>query len=183
MKRLSIVFSSLILILLTTTTSCLDEKLDITIPFSLSFDGNLDLPLPTVGLTAPFDVSDSISIEVATELEDYLDRLKKLTIESVELHIANFSGNGSAEIEGRMEMNGSYGSADAPFGPANLQATSDSGLPIIMEFSEDEQTDISTALLAFEKLQLRLAGTASNPPVSFDYEMVFNFKAVANPLD
>lgn len=165
-------------------SSCgVKDKLDINIPFSVSFDGSLNLTIPDVGLDASFNISDSISIKSVEDLADDLDRLKSLEVQDVELHITNFSGNANSEIEGALELNGSFGGTDAPFGPSNLQAVSDSGLPIILEFDASEQESISDALLAFEKLELVLSGLASSPPLSFDYELVFNFKAVANPLD
>jgi hypothetical protein len=165
-------------------SSCgIKDKLDINIPFSVSFDGSINLQLPNSGLDAAFNISDSVSIAAAEDLADYLDRLKSLAVEDVELHITNFSGNSNSEIEGSLELNGSFGGTDAPFGPSNLQAVSDSGLPIILEFDASEQESMSDALLALEKLELVFSGVASGPPVSFDYELVFNFKAVANPLD
>lgn len=161
----------------------LKEKLDITVPFSFGMEGSLNLTIPNSGLNASFELRDSLQIDTISEVKEYQDRIKAIRLKSVEFGVSDFSGNGQASLEGSLIFNGSFGSADAPFGPTNLQALSNAEEPLVLEFSTTEMEDISDALLAQEKLEIVFQGEASNPPVSFDYSLDFFMEIVANPLD
>jgi hypothetical protein len=159
---------NLLLLVILTTFSCdgLDEltEFDITEDFSTTF--NIDVPNAGEGMSATFMDSATIDLAANQDIQDNLDVIQNVALNSLTYEIMNFSGAEGAMIT---EASLNLGSTTISVAAIDLQQS---------DTDNDVYTITDTSLLnaianAFESntaITVSVTGTVNATPVTFDVE-------------
>ena len=157
---------SILLLLVATAFSCenLDELTEFDISENFSSTFNISVPQDSEGLPASLNASTDIDISTNQDIQDNLDLLQDVTINSITYEIANFSG-----AEEAMLTDGSltFGSTTVLISDINLQQ-SDSDNTIYTISDVNAINAIANTLENTTAVTATLSGTVSATPVVFD---------------
>lgn len=157
---------SFVLLIMTVVFSCdeLDEltEFDVTEDFSTSI--NISVPEDSEGMSQTFSESATIDIASNQEIQDNLDLIENVSLNSLTYEISNFTGaEGAIITEASVSFNGSSISVS----DINLQE-SDTNNTIYEIADSTLLNNIANALENNPEITLSVTGNVNATPVTFD---------------
>jgi hypothetical protein len=164
----------LVLVAMPIFSSCDEEDLDVD--FSTSLSG--DIP---VNITGGNTYNESTTIQLAnSDTDDYLDKLKSVTITKMTYEIDNFTGDPEGTITGVLKADGV-----TLHSVTGLVVSNADGTGTIFEVTDTTAlTNAGNALLNNKMLTLQVMGTADYSDfMNFIVKIKIDLNVVANPLE
>lgn len=160
---------SLLLVVILTTFSCdeIDEltEFDINEGFSTSF--NIDLPNLGEGMPASIDETATIDISSVEEIQNNLDLIQNVTINSLTYEIRDFVGAEGAEGETITEASLSFNGTSISVSDINLQESDDTNT--VYEIEDTTLfNSIANGLKNNPVIIASVTGSVNATPVKFD---------------
>ncbi|WP_282030642.1 hypothetical protein [Winogradskyella eximia] len=171
---------SVLLLIMITAFSCedLDEltEFDITEDFTTTY--NISVPEDSEGMPQSFSESATIDIAENEEIQDNLDLLQDVTLNSLSYEIANFSGAQDATLT---EATLNFGSVSISISNINLQQSDIDNT--IYEIADTSLLNaIADALENNIAINASVTGTVSATPVVFDIIINLDVTATVDVL-
>jgi len=171
---------SVLLLVMITAFSCddLDEltEFDITEDFTTTY--NISVPEDSEGMPQSFSESATIDIAENEEIQDNLDLLQDVTLNSLSYEIANFSGTQDATLT---EATLNFGSVSISISNINLQQSDIDNT--IYEIADTSLLNaIADALENNIAINTSVTGTVSATPVVFDIIINLDVTATVDVL-
>ncbi|RED47090.1 hypothetical protein DFQ10_101871 [Winogradskyella eximia] len=171
---------SVLLLVMITAFSCedLDEltEFDITEDFTTTY--NISVPEDSEGMPQSFSESATIDIAENEEIQDNLDLLQDVTLNSLSYEIANFSGAQDATLT---EATLNFGSVSISISNINLQQSDIDNT--IYEIADTSLLNaIADALENNIAINASVTGTVSATPVVFDIIINLDVTATVDVL-
>tara|TARA_R110002111_G_scaffold18_5_gene206 strand:+ start:1921 stop:2499 length:579 start_codon:yes stop_codon:yes gene_type:complete len=171
---------SVLLLVMITAFSCedLDEltEFDITEDFTTTY--NISVPEDSEGMPQSFSESTTIDIAENEEIQDNLDLLQDVTLNSLSYEIANFSGAQDATLT---EATLNFGSVSISISNINLQQSDIDNT--IYEIADTSLLNaIADALENNIAINASVTGTVSATPVVFDIIINLDVTATVDVL-
>ncbi len=124
--------------------------------------------------------SDNGSIDLTTgEVADYVDKLKNISIKSVQLQVLSYSGPAAAEISGSIDVGGGFALA---IPPTNMQDAFNAPQTIDLSDQAGAFNYIKDQLLDLNVLNYSMQGVVSEVPVQAEFKLIYTLDVTANPL-
>lgn len=171
---------SVLLLVMITAFSCddLDEltEFDITEDFTTTY--NISVPEDSEGMPQSFSESATIDIAENEEIQDNLDLLQDVTLNSLSYEVANFSGAQDATLT---EATLNFGSVSISISNINLQQSDIDNT--IYEIADTSLLNaIADALENNIAINASVTGTVSATPVVFDIIINLDVTATVDVL-
>lgn len=155
-----------LLLLMISAISC-DEidkltEFDVTDDFSTTV--NVSVPLDSEGMPQSYTNSTTISIVSNQQINDNLNLIQSISLNSLAYEISNFTGAEGATLT---EASLNIGATNIAISNINLKASDDNNTVYSIEDS-GQINAIASALKTNPTITVTVSGTVSETPVSFD---------------
>lgn len=155
-------------------------ELDIESEMKLSYKIELDETDNTI------DEEDIVSLEDDEDLDEYLDNLEKIQVDSIKLSITEYSGPETCAISGTLsyaKMDGTGGDSFHELTNFDIKGYFDSAEMYKILYDTDKIVAFSNLLLEEKSLKVFLKGTATDAPVTFKLNVIVYSNITVQALD